>query len=84
VLAERHQDADAPGDTSGTISVRDAVKQFDGGVLAVDHVSFEATPGEFVSVVGPSGCGKSTLLRLIAGLIPLSDGTISVNDLEVT
>jgi NitT/TauT family transport system ATP-binding protein len=53
-------------------------------VLAVDHVSFEATPGEFVSIVGPSGCGKSTLLRLIAGLIPLSDGTISVNDLEVT
>ncbi len=62
----------------------DAVKQFEGGVLAVDHVSFEATPGEFVSIVGPSGCGKSTLLRLIAGLIPLSAGSISVNGLEVT
>jgi ABC-type sugar transport system ATPase subunit len=47
-------------------------------------VSFEATPGEFVSIVGPSGCGKSTLLRLIAGLIPLTDGTISVNGVEVT
>jgi NitT/TauT family transport system ATP-binding protein len=34
--------------------------------------------------VGPSGCGKSTLLRLTAGLIPLSDGSISVNGLEVT
>jgi NitT/TauT family transport system ATP-binding protein len=34
--------------------------------------------------VGPSGCGKSTLLRLIAGLIPLSDGSIAVNGLEVT
>jgi NitT/TauT family transport system ATP-binding protein len=64
--------------------VDDAVKQFEGGVLAVDHVSFEATPGEFMSIVGPSGCGKSTLLRLIAGLIPLSDGSISVNGLEVT
>ena len=60
------------------------MKQFEGGVLAVDHVSFEARPGEFVSIVGPSGCGKSTLLRLIAGLIPLSDGSISVNGLEVT
>jgi NitT/TauT family transport system ATP-binding protein len=61
----------------------DAVKEFEGGVLAVDHVSFEARPGEFVSVVGPSGCGKSTLLRLIAGLIPLTAGTISVNGVEV-
>jgi NitT/TauT family transport system ATP-binding protein len=61
----------------------DSVKEFEGGVLAVDHVSFEARPGEFVSVVGPSGCGKSTLLRLIAGLIPLTAGTISVNGVEV-
>jgi NitT/TauT family transport system ATP-binding protein len=64
--------------------VTEAVKQFEGGVLAVDRVSFEAAPGEFVSIVGPSGCGKSTLLRLIAGLIPLSEGSISVNGLEVT
>jgi NitT/TauT family transport system ATP-binding protein len=72
------------GDERGRITVTDAVKQFDGGVLAVDHVSFEAVPGEFVSIVGPSGCGKSTLLRLIAGLIPLSEGGISVNGLDVT
>jgi NitT/TauT family transport system ATP-binding protein len=83
-LAEQQQGADAPDGARGTISVTDAVKQFEGGVLAVDHVSFEAKPGEFVSIVGPSGCGKSTLLRLIAGLIPLSDGSIAVNDLEVT
>jgi NitT/TauT family transport system ATP-binding protein len=68
----------------GTIRVSDAVKQFDGGVLAVDHVSFEARPGEFISLVGPSGCGKSTLLRLLAGLIPLTDGSITVNGREVT
>ncbi|GGF03598.1 nitrate/sulfonate/bicarbonate ABC transporter ATP-binding protein [Aliidongia dinghuensis] len=33
-------------------------------------------PGEFLSLVGPSGCGKSTALRLIAGLIPPSDGQV--------
>jgi len=83
-LSEEQQGADRAGGERGTISVTDAVKQFEGGVLAVDHVSFRAAPGEFVSIVGPSGCGKSTLLRLIAGLIPLSAGTISVNGLEVT
>jgi NitT/TauT family transport system ATP-binding protein len=84
VLGEERQGAQAPGGARGTISVTDAVKQFEGGVLAVDHVSLEATPGEFVSIVGPSGCGKSTLLRLIAGLIPLSDGSIAVNGRKVT
>jgi NitT/TauT family transport system ATP-binding protein len=83
-LAERTEGAVSPDAARGTISVSDAVKQFEGGVLAVDHVSFEATPGEFVSIVGPSGCGKSTLLRLIAGLIPLTGGTISVNGRDVT
>jgi NitT/TauT family transport system ATP-binding protein len=68
----------------GRITVADAVKEFEGGVLALDRVSLDARAGEFVSVVGPSGCGKSTLLRLIAGLIPLTAGTISVNGVEVT
>jgi NitT/TauT family transport system ATP-binding protein len=84
ILTEQQRGADAPRIERGTIAVSDAVKQFEGGVLAVDHVSFEATPGEFVSIVGPSGCGKSTLLRLIAGLIPLSDGRIAVNGVDVT
>jgi NitT/TauT family transport system ATP-binding protein len=73
-----------PQGGSGKIAVQDSVKEFEGGVLAVDHVSFDARPGEFVSVVGPSGCGKSTLLRLIAGLIPLTAGRISINGREVT
>jgi len=75
---------DAVTADEGTIHVDDAVKVFDGGVRAVDHVSFAARPGEFVSIVGPSGCGKSTLLRLIAGLIPLTEGRIAVNGSDVT
>jgi NitT/TauT family transport system ATP-binding protein len=81
-LAERG--AAGAGGERGRITVADAIKEFEGGVLALDRVSLDARAGEFVSVVGPSGCGKSTLLRLIAGLIPLTAGTISVNGVEVT
>ncbi len=40
----------------------------DGGLPALDGVSFDIPREAFVSVVGPSGCGKTTLLRLLAGL----------------
>jgi NitT/TauT family transport system ATP-binding protein len=45
-------------------------------VVAVADVSFSVAAGEFVAIVGPSGCGKSTLLKAIAGLVPLTVGSI--------
>ncbi len=50
---------------------------------AIDTVSLDIAEGEFISIVGPSGCGKSTLLRLIAGLIPVSGGSIHLFDRPV-
>ncbi len=55
---------------------------YQGGLLAVDRVSFQLRAGEFVALVGPSGCGKSTLLRSIAGLIRPSGGQLTVAGLE--
>src|SRR3990170_2656500 len=51
--------------------------------LAVHEISFQVDHREFVSIVGPSGCGKSTLLMCIAGLIPPSSGTVSVQGMEI-
>ncbi|HET7737430.1 MAG TPA: ABC transporter ATP-binding protein, partial [Tepidiformaceae bacterium] len=51
-----------------------------GALLALDGVSFDVAPGEFVSVLGPSGCGKSTLLRVVAGIRPPTTGEIAIDD----
>ncbi len=48
----------------------------EGEVETLKPLDFEIHAGEFVSVVGPSGCGKSTLLKLVAGLLPISGGSL--------
>lgn len=52
--------------------------------LAIDHVDFEILENEFVCIVGPSGCGKSTLLKMIGGLDDISEGSIILDDRELT
>jgi multiple sugar transport system ATP-binding protein len=65
------------------IRIENVAKDYPGGVRAVDGVSLDVGPGEFVVLVGPSGCGKTTLLRMIAGLEDISGGTISVDGRRV-
>ncbi|MBM9458351.1 sn-glycerol-3-phosphate ABC transporter ATP-binding protein UgpC [Nocardioides sp. zg-536] len=51
---------------------------------AVDALDLTVTDGEFMVLVGPSGCGKSTSLRMLAGLEPVTSGTISIGGIDVT
>src|SRR5690554_7247490 len=53
-------------------------------VTALEDVSADVRPGEFVSLLGPSGCGKSTLLRLVAGLESTTSGEVLIDDELVT
>ena len=59
-------------------------KTQDGEVPSLQPLEFDVNEGEFLVVVGPSGCGKSTLLKLIAGLLPPSQGEIRVENRVVT
>jgi NitT/TauT family transport system ATP-binding protein len=55
-----------------------------GTIKAIDSVSLDVAPGEFLAIVGPSGCGKSTLLQVIAGLMMPSSGTVRLGEQDVT
>ena len=68
----------------GTISLEGVTKVFPGGVIAVNELSLDVEPGEFLVLVGPSGCGKTTALRMVAGLEPVTGGEIRINDKLVT
>ena len=68
------------GDES-LIAIDRVGKTYANGTAALDDISFDVREGQFVSLVGPSGCGKSTLLRMVAGLGPITAGTILVEGL---
>ena len=56
----------------------------DGGtVRAVNNISLDVAPGEFVSLLGPSGCGKTTILRMVAGLEEPTGGEILIGEERV-
>ncbi|WP_307831801.1 ABC transporter ATP-binding protein [Prauserella cavernicola] len=65
------------------IQLRGLTRRF-GAVTAVDDVWLDIADGEFLVLLGPSGCGKSTLLRMIAGLLPPTEGTLHLGDTDIT
>ena len=52
---------------------------FPDGTHAIDDVSFDVYPNEFITIVGPSGCGKSTLLKIASGLLGQSAGEVVID-----
>ncbi|MAY45217.1 MAG: ABC transporter [Rhodobacteraceae bacterium] len=60
------------------LCLRDVGHAFD-GVPALKDLSFDLAAGERLAVLGPSGCGKTTLLRLVAGLLPVQAGRITLD-----
>ena len=71
---------------SGYLNLEHVSKSFQtprGQFVAVHDVSLEVTHGQIVSLIGHSGCGKSTVLSMIAGLTTPSEGTISLDGVEI-
>ena len=62
------------------VEVKNVIKRYPNGFVAVKNANFVAEDKEFVVLVGPSGCGKSTTLRMIAGLEDITEGEIIIGD----
>ncbi len=69
------------------IELKDVAKRYGTGPLAVAalaDVELMVDRGEFVVVLGPSGSGKTTLLNVVGGLDTVSDGSVTVNGVDIT
>ncbi len=67
----------------GKVSLRGVRKTF-GKFVALDGIDLEIEPTEFFALLGPSGSGKTTTLRMIAGLDTPDDGTLLIDDVDMT
>ena len=65
------------------LELEDITKYF-GRTTAVDHIHLAVEQGEFLTLLGPSGCGKTTILRMIAGFEVPSEGTILLDDEDIS
>jgi NitT/TauT family transport system ATP-binding protein len=66
--------------SASLIVLKGVSKRYSTGTLALSEVNLTVRDGEFMSLLGPSGCGKTTLLRMIAGLGPVTAGSIDWRD----
>lgn len=64
------------------LEVKNITKNF-GGIVAVDHVSFEVNRGEVISIIGPNGAGKTTVFNMLTGVYEVDEGTITFKGEEI-
>lgn len=70
------------------IQLRNIVKVFNAGTasenIALDHVNLTLQEGDFITVIGGNGAGKSTLMNIIAGTLPVDEGQILLDNVDVS
>src|SRR5271166_1314623 len=70
--------------TAPILAVTDLVAGYEPGLPIVRGASLAVARGEIVVVLGPNGAGKSSLIKAIAGLVPISSGTVTLAGEDIT
>ena len=83
VIAMAKAPAAAAADDAA-VEVRHVAKVYPSGTEALRDINLRFPRGQLTTLLGPSGCGKTTLLKIIAGLIPATNGSVLVNGMSVT
>jgi putative spermidine/putrescine transport system ATP-binding protein len=73
---------DAKSASAGALRLS-GVRRVFGAYAALAGLDLEIAPGEFIALLGPSGCGKTTALNCIAGLLPLTSGSITLGERRI-
>ena len=72
-------------DAGGAVlTAREIVAGYEPDLPIVTGASLEAAPGEIVAVLGPNGAGKSTFIKALAGLVPVSSGSVRLGAADIT
>ena len=66
------------------IEAIDLTKRYEDGVLALDHLNLKVEPGETFCLLGANGAGKTTTINLMLNFIEPTEGTATINDVDVT
>lgn len=72
------------GASNKIIEVRNISKIYGTEVVALKDINLDFRAGQLTSLLGPSGCGKTTLLKIIAGLLPATQGEVLVNGKKIS
>ncbi len=83
VVAMAQAPATAAADDAA-VEVHHVAKVYPSGTEALRDINLRFPRGQLTTLLGPSGCGKTTLLKIIAGLIPATNGSVLVNGVSVT
>ncbi|WP_162062458.1 ABC transporter ATP-binding protein [Vibrio taketomensis] len=68
---------------SCALSIKNLTCKYDDQTTILQELSLQVEQGEIICLLGASGCGKTTLLKAVAGLLPLSSGSMTLNDVTI-
>ncbi|WP_413390321.1 ABC transporter ATP-binding protein [Prochlorococcus marinus] len=85
LIKDKDKTVNISKDISGKLEARNlSIKYKDSPRKILDEISFKINPGEIVALVGPVGCGKTTLARALGRMININEGTLFLDDTDVT